>query len=474
MEAEEEGALLAARLAAGGQGHVLRFWPQLGSAERRELAAELRGMDVAEINRFFRRARGGGGAAEGAPDGRMEPVPRDVLGSASRDRGLLPGWESRGRSRGGTGGGGTRGGGLGAGPHACPRVPAGLAEIAGGRVCALLLAGGQGTRLGVPYPKGMCDVGLPSRKSLFHLQAQRLRRLQQLAEERHGEPCCIPWYIMTSGRTMESTQEFFQKHRYFGLKKENVVFFQQGMLPALGFDGKILLEEKGKISMAPDGNGGLYRALGAHGIVADMERRGVHSVHVYCVDNILVKVADPCVHWVLLGEGSRLRCQGGGEDQPHGAGRRGVPRGRRLPGGGVQRDLPGHRAEAGRGRAAALQRRQHRQPLLHHRLPEGRGQHLRAAAAAPRGREEDPARGHGDGAAGPAREAQRHQDGEVCLRHLPVLQEVRGVRGAARGRVLSPEERGQPERQGQPHHGPARPHVPAPPLGPQRGGTLRG
>lgn len=114
MEAEEEGALLAARLAAGGQGHVLRFWPQLGAAERRELAAELRGMDVAEINRFFRRARGG--VAAGAPDGRMEPVPRDVLGSASRDRGLLPGWESRGRSRGGRGEEGRGAGGSEPGP----------------------------------------------------------------------------------------------------------------------------------------------------------------------------------------------------------------------------------------------------------------------------------------------------------------------------------------------------------------------
>ncbi|MEQ2178579.1 hypothetical protein GOODEAATRI_015540 [Goodea atripinnis] len=218
---------LAQKLAEAGQSHLLQFWNELSPEDQRDLIQELQGIDFQEINGFFKNAMETSSSTRHEKmDGRMEPVPREVIGSVTRDRERLKEWEVKG-----------------------------LDCISQSKVAVLLLAGGQGTRLGVSYPKGM--------------------------------------YIMTSGRTMDSTKDFFSQHRYFGLDKNNVVFFQQGMLPAMDYSGKIILESKGKLSMAPDGNGGLYRALGNQGILEDMQRRGIEFIHVYCVDNILVKVADP-------------------------------------------------------------------------------------------------------------------------------------------------------------------------------------
>ena len=103
----------------------------------------------------------------------------------------------------------------------------------------------------------------------------------------------IPWYVMTSGPTRVATESFFKKHGFFGLLEEQVVFFEQGVLPAFTPQGKIILETKSSLSVAPDGNGGIYAALRKQGILDDLKKKGIPYIHVYCVDNCLVKIGDP-------------------------------------------------------------------------------------------------------------------------------------------------------------------------------------
>ena len=119
-----------------------------------------------------------------------------------------------------------------------------MKDIAQGKVAVLLMAGGQGTRLGSARPKGLFNVELPSQKSLFQLQAERIKRLQDLA----GEGAVIPWYIMTSEHTDEETSRYFEENHFFGLKKENVVFFSQGEFPCMSLTGKIMMENSSTVS----------------------------------------------------------------------------------------------------------------------------------------------------------------------------------------------------------------------------------
>lgn len=252
------------------QDHLLAFWEELSENERKMLLDALSiNVDCAALDEAFGRAMATATSTKEDLNALLKPLAKEMLLSVA-DTSETELSDLR---------------------------AIGLEQIRKGKVGVILLAGGQGTRLGSTAPKGTYNVGLPSGKSLFQLQAERIRKLQQLA----GGSGRIQWYIMTSEHTHTETLEYFKINRYFGLPAEQVRLFRQRSMPCVDFTGRILLDEKWKIATAPDGNGGIYRALKDEGILDELEREGVRYLHVHSVDNILIKVADPvfvgyCVH----------------------------------------------------------------------------------------------------------------------------------------------------------------------------------
>ena len=168
----------------------------------------------------------------------------------------------------------------------------GKKAIKEGKLAAVTMAGGQGTRLGHNGPKGTYDIGLDSHKSLFELLADSLKEAGKKLD------VIIPWFIMTSRENNKETVEFFEKHKFFGYQKDrNIFFFQQGELPMVDTEGKILIGEDGLVKEAADGHGGIYESLVKNGMTAKMRQLGVEWVFIGGVDNCLVKMVDP----VLMG-----------------------------------------------------------------------------------------------------------------------------------------------------------------------------
>lgn len=247
---------LVARLRPFGQQHLVAFWDRLDNVQRRRLAAEIAAIDFALVARLVAEAPSADMVRALAARAKSPPAIR--LGHAQN---RFSSSEARQR---------------------------GQAALAQGEIGAMLVAGGQGSRLGFSHPKGMYPIGPVSGKTLFQLHAEKVRAVSR----RYG--ALIPLYVMTSPATHEATVEFFQRHRNFGLGSEEVVIFCQGTMPAVdAATGKILLEQPDHVALSPDGHGGMLAAAARARIFDDCRRRGIEHLFYFQVDNPLVDVCGP-------------------------------------------------------------------------------------------------------------------------------------------------------------------------------------
>lgn len=163
----------------------------------------------------------------------------------------------------------------------------GLAALKEGKVGAVLLAGGQGTRLGLDKPKGTLKIGINRELYLFE---QLIHNLMDVTDEAGAY---VPLYVMTSNINHDDTVEFFEEHTYFGYPKEYVKFFVQEMEPACDHEGRVYMESPTQVVMSPNGNGGWFKSLVKSGLLDDIHTRGVEWLNVFAVDNCLQRIADP-------------------------------------------------------------------------------------------------------------------------------------------------------------------------------------
>ena len=164
---------------------------------------------------------------------------------------------------------------------------AGIEAIKAGKVGAVLLAGGMGTRLGSNDPKGMYNVGLTRDLYIFECL------INNLMDSVNKCGAYIPLYVMTSDLNHESTVAFFEEKKYFGYPSEYVTFFKQAMAPCCSYDGKIFLERKDKVAVSPNGNGGWFLSMMNNGILDKAKASGIEWFNIFAVDNVCQRICDP-------------------------------------------------------------------------------------------------------------------------------------------------------------------------------------
>jgi UDP-N-acetylglucosamine/UDP-N-acetylgalactosamine diphosphorylase len=232
------------------QSHVLNFWDKLNVNQQADLLSQIKALDFESIKRMK-----GLLTAKEAETVKSAIEPAHVVKLAGTERGKA--------------------------------ISAGIKAFQANQVGVLLVAGGQGSRLGFDGPKGCFAIGPISKAPLFAIHSHKI-----LATERKYNTK-IPFYIMTSEANDKETREYFAKNNYFGLSSDRVKFFVQGMWPALWPDGRILMDSPHHIFTSPDGHGGILAALRNNGILDEMGNRGLTILSYFQVDNPLIEMTDP-------------------------------------------------------------------------------------------------------------------------------------------------------------------------------------
>ena len=236
------------------QAHVLKYWDTLDEAGRQRLMNQLQMMDFELIGRLRELLKGNPQSRQAE----MTPPPVIRLPRTPEEKAVA---EEAGQT--------------------------GEETIRSGKVCAFLVAGGQGTRLGYHGPKGCFPIGPVSHKSIFQMHAEKILA----AGLRYNTT--IPWYIMTSETNHEATKSFFEENGHFGLNPSEVMFFRQNMLPALDEYGRLILDAEDHVFTSPNGHGGALEALVESGAISDMKNRGIEVISYFQVDNVLIQIVDP-------------------------------------------------------------------------------------------------------------------------------------------------------------------------------------
>ena len=237
-----------AKLEKYGQEQLLRYYDELSDSEKQALLDQIDSADMSVVSYYDKRG-------EAAPAGHIEPLAAMELDEINK------------RS------------------DEFRRI--GLDAIRAGKVGAVLLAGGMGTRLGSDNPKGMYNIGITKEVYIFQ------RIIENLLDVVNEAESWIHLFIMTSEKNNEATVNFLREKKFFGYNEEYVTFFTQEMAPAVDYNGKIFLETKSRMATSPNGNGGWFSSMLRCDVVKIAKEAGIEWLNTFAVDNVLQRIADP-------------------------------------------------------------------------------------------------------------------------------------------------------------------------------------